>query len=161
MPLAAKICGVNSPDAAQAVIDGKAAFMGLVFFQKSPRNVSPTEAAALAKLVPNSIKKVGVVVNPSDGDLKNILAALPLDMIQLHGHETPKRVAEIRKTFDVKVMKAIKVAGAEDLASVEKLESVSDWLLFDAKPPKNIASALPGGNALAFDWALLAGRRFL
>ena len=161
MPLAAKICGVNSPDAAQAVIDGKAAFMGLVFFQKSPRNVSPTEAAALAKLVPNSIEKVGVVVNPSDGDLKNILAALPLDMIQLHGHETPKRVAEIRKTFDVKVMKAVKVAGAEDLASVGKLESVSDWLLFDAKPPKNMASALPGGNALAFDWALLAGRSFL
>ncbi|MBT3396366.1 MAG: phosphoribosylanthranilate isomerase [Alphaproteobacteria bacterium] len=160
MPLAAKICGVNSPDAAQAVIDGGAAFMGLVFFQKSPRNVSPVQAADLAALVPNSIKKVGVVVDPSDADLKEILAATPLDMIQLHGHETPQRVAEIRRKFGVDVMKAIKVAGADDLAAVAAFESVSDWLLFDAKPPKTMASALPGGNALAFDWTLLAGARF-
>jgi len=160
MALAAKICGVNSPDAAQAVVKGGAAFMGLVFFRKSPRNVSPTEAAALAAQVPKSIEKVGVLVNPSDGDLKDILDAVSLDMIQLHGHETPERVAEIHRTFGVKVMKAIKVAGSEDLASVGEFESISDWLLFDAKSPKTMASALPGGNALAFDWTLLAGRSF-
>ena len=160
MALAAKICGVNSPDTAQAVIDGEAAFMGLVFFRKSPRNVSLTEAAALAALVPKSIEKVAVLVNPSDDDVKEILESVPLNMIQLHGHETPERVAEIRATFGVKVMKAIRVAGADDLASFGEFESVSDWLLFDAKPPKTMASALPGGNALAFDWTLLAGRSF-
>jgi phosphoribosylanthranilate isomerase len=160
MALPAKICGVNSAAAAQAVVDGGAAFMGLVFFQKSPRNVSPTEAAALAALVPKSTLKVGVLVNPSDGDLKDILAAVPLDMIQLHGDETAARVGEIRSAFGVKVMKAIKVADADDLASVGPFESASDWLLFDAKPPKTMASALPGGNALAFDWTLLAGRSF-
>jgi phosphoribosylanthranilate isomerase len=160
MALAAKICGVNSPDAAQAVIDGGAAFMGLVFFRKSSRNVSLTEAAALAALVPKSIEKVAVLVNPSDDDVNEILESVPLNMIQLHGHETPERVAEIRATFSVKVMKAIRVAGADDLASVREFESVSDWLLFDAKPPKTMASALPGGNALAFDWTLLAGRSF-
>ena len=160
MALAAKICGVNSADAAQTVAVAGPAFMGLVFFAKSPRSVTGSQAAALAAMVPPTTQKVGVFVDPSDGELEEILKAVPLDMIQLHGAEAPDRVGEIRAGFGLSVMKAIAVEGAGDLADIAGFEAVADWLLFDAKPPKTMASALPGGNALAFDWTLLAGRSF-
>ena len=134
--------------------------MGLVFFAKSPRNVTASQAAALAAMVPPTTQKVGVFVDPTDPQLEEILNAAPLDMIQLHGGETPDRVGEIRAGFGLSVMKAIAVASAGDLADIAGFEAVADWLLFDAKAPKTMASALPGGNALAFDWTLLAGRTF-
>ena len=160
MAIAAKICGVNSAVATQAVAETGPAFMGLVFFAKSPRNVTGSRAAELAAMVPPTTKKVGVFVDPSDRELEEILNAVPLDMIQLHGGEAPDRVGEIRAGFGISVMKAIAVASADDLAYVAGFEAVADWLLFDAKPPKTMASALPGGNALAFEWTLLAARRF-
>ena len=160
MALAAKICGVNSADAAQTVAVAGPAFMGLVFFAKSPRNVTASQAAALAAMVPPTTQKVGVFVDPTDPQLEEILNAVPLDMIQLHGGETPDRVGEIRAGFGLSVMKAIAVASASDLADIAGFEAVADWLLFDAKAPKTMASALPGGNALAFDWTLLAGHTF-
>ena len=160
MAIAAKICGVNSAGAAQAAADGGASFVGFVFYPAAPRNLTPARAAELANLVPASIQKVGVFVNPSDEELDNVLGAVPLDLIQLHGRESPARVGEVRGRAGVAVMKAIPVAKPEDLDAAAAFEPVADWLLFDAKPPKTMASALPGGNALAFDWTIMRGRAF-
>ena len=139
---------------------GGAAFVGLNFYPPSPRYLAPEEAARLAARAGPATARVGVFVDPNDELLAQVLRIVPLDMIQLHGSETPGRVAEIRGRFERPVMKAIKIAGPEDLAAVESYLPVSDRLLFDAKAPKSMANALPGGNALAFDWRLLAGRRW-
>lgn len=158
MAIAAKICGVNSLHAAAAAVEGGAQFVGFVFYPHSPRHLTPAEAAALAKEIPAEVRKVGVVVDPSDEQLQEILADVPLDMFQLHGAETPARVAEIRLGMGVPVMKAIAIAAADDLDRAAAFQDTADWLLFDAKPPQTMGAALPGGNALAFDWALLQGR---
>lgn len=155
MTVAAKICGLKTPEAVAAAIAGGARYLGFVFFPPSPRNVAPAEAAALMAAVPAGVKKVGLVVDADDEALAALLAACPLDILQLHGHETPERTAAIRARFGLPVMKALPVAGPEDLAGARAYEAVSDLLLFDAKPPKG--ATRPGGNALAFDWSLLAG----
>ena len=158
MTVAAKICGVNSAAAAQAAVAAGAAFTGFIFYPRSPRNVTPAQAAALASAIPASVRRVGVVVDPSDADLDALLTAVPLEMLQLHGAESPERVEAVRARTGLAVMKVIRVAGPSDLEALAAFEDAADWLLFDAKPPTSDASALPGGNALAFDWALLRGR---
>lgn len=158
MTIQAKICGIRSDDALDAAIAGGASFVGFVFFPRSPRNVSLDEAAALAARVPTGILKAAVVVDPDDAMLDAMLAAVPLDILQLHGAETPERVAGIKARTGRETMKALKIAGTDDVAAAEAYLGVADRLLFDAKPPKDATGLLPGGNALAFDWQLLAGR---
>ncbi len=157
MPVEVKICGVNSPAALGAAVAGGADYLGFNFYPPSPRYVTPEVAREITAAAPESVTKVGVVVDLDDGALAAILEHAPLDMLQLHGSESPERVAEIRARFALPVMKAVKIAGADDVAAAEAFCGAADRLLFDAKPPKDMAGALPGGNALALDWRLLAG----
>jgi phosphoribosylanthranilate isomerase len=153
-----KICGLRDELMLQAAVDADASYVGLVFFPKSPRNVSITQAAALAKAVPAGIAKVALVVDADDALLDAITEAVPLDILQLHGHETPERVTAIGARYGLPVMKAVGVADASDLGALDAYAQVADQILVDAKPPKN--ADLPGGNGLAFDWRLIAGRRW-
>jgi phosphoribosylanthranilate isomerase len=157
MTVRAKICGLKTAAAVDAAVSGGAAYIGLMFYAPSPRYVTPNDAAGLAKLIPQTIAKVGVFVDPDDDLLAATLKTCPLELLQLHGRETPQRVAELRGRFSIPVMKAVQVAGEADLDRARAYEGVADRLLFDAKPPKTMPDALPGGNALAFDWQLLAG----
>jgi phosphoribosylanthranilate isomerase len=158
MPVRAKICGVNSRAALDAAIAGGAGFVGLNFYPPSPRALTPEAAAALAGGMPPVVAKVGLLVDEPDERIAEILARVPLDMLQLHGKETPARVDDIRRRFGLPIMKAVKIAEAADLAVADRYIGHADWLLFDAKPPPEMTGALPGGNALSFDWQLLAGR---
>jgi phosphoribosylanthranilate isomerase len=160
MSVEAKICGLSSAESLGAAIAGGAHFVGFVFYPPSPRDVGIDQAAALARSVPSGITRVGVLVDPDDDMLARILAKVPLDMLQLHGRETVERVQAVRARFGKTVMKAIAVAGAADLDGAKRYFGIADWLMFDAKPPKDRAGALPGGNALAFDWQLLRERRW-
>jgi phosphoribosylanthranilate isomerase len=160
MAIAAKICGLKTPEAVAAAVAGGASLVGFVFYGRSPRCVDPAIVKQLAARVPPSVQKVGLLVDESDERIAEILAGCDLDLLQLHGHETPERVAAIRARFGRKVIKAIPVSEAADLDRAASYEAVADYLMFDAKPPKSMADALPGGNALNFDWTLLAGRRF-
>jgi phosphoribosylanthranilate isomerase len=160
MTVRAKICGLNDPVAVRAAVDGGAAFIGLVFYPPSPRAVTPDEAAALAALAPAGVGKVGLFVDADDDAIDAVLASVPLDMLQLHGGESPERVAGLRARTGLKVMKVIKVAGAADLESAPDWYDVADWLMFDARPPRDMKNALPGGNALVFDWLLLKDWEF-
>lgn len=157
MALETKICGIRSPDALAAAVSGGARYVGLVFYPPSPRALGPVEAAALARHVPTGMRTVGLFVEPDDELLDRVLGQVPLDMIQLHGDETPGRIAEIKGAVSAPVMKAIRVASEADLVSVPDYEAVADMLLFDAKPPP-VVTALPGGNGVPFDWTILAGR---
>ena len=154
-----KICGLTRPEHVAAAVEAGAAFVGFVFFPKSPRNLTPEAAAALALEVPVGVARVGLFVNPDDALLDAVLAVVPLDILQLHGSETPDRVAEIKARTGLPVMKAVGVAGPQDLDALWDYGLVADMLLVDAKAPKD--AALPGGNGLAFDWRLLVGRKFL
>lgn len=153
-----KICGLTRVCDVEAVAEAGVNYFGLVFFAKSPRNVSIAQARDLALAAPVGLAKVGLMVNPTDDDLRMILDEVPLDMIQLHGSESPERVAEVRARYGLPVMKAVGVADEADLARVAAYQPVADQLLIDAKPPKG--GDLPGGNGLSFDWRLVAGRRF-
>jgi phosphoribosylanthranilate isomerase len=155
MSVAAKICGLTSTEAVEAAVAGGARFVGFVFYPPSPRSVTAAEAASLAAGVAPNITRTGVFVDPDDRLLETVLAKVPLDLLQFHGGETPDRLAAVKRRFGMKVMKAIKVAGEIDLQAARDFLGVADWLMFDAKPPKDLANALPGGNALAFDWELL------
>lgn len=154
----AKICGINSQDAMQTSIDGGAAFVGLVFYPPSPRAVTPGEAAHLVSGIPEHITKVGLFVDMADDMLGNILSQVPLDLLQLHGSETPARLREIKQLTGIPVMKAVRVATEQDIAEADAYLAVADRILFDAKAPPDMKGALPGGNAVTFDWTLLAGR---
>jgi len=158
MAIQVKICGINSRPALAAAIEGGAAFIGLVFYPLSPRCVDLDQAAALAAAVPDGVVRTGLLVDADDAAIAAILKRVPLDMLQLHGGESPARLRDIRARFGRPVMKVVKVAGAEDVAAADAYGGAADRLLFDAKPPKDMKGALPGGNALAFDWQLLAGR---
>ncbi|MBN9888389.1 phosphoribosylanthranilate isomerase [Salipiger abyssi] len=153
-----KICGLTRPEDMDAVARAGARYAGLVFFARSPRCVSVAEARALALAAPVGLAKVGLVVDPEDALLDEILEAVPLDMVQLHGRESVARVAEIRARYGLPVMKAVGVAREADLPALLEYGKVADQLLVDAKAPKG--AALPGGNGLAFDWRLIAGRRW-
>lgn len=154
-----KICGLRSVTDVAAVAAAGAAYAGFVFFAKSPRNLTIPEARELALAAPIGLAKVALVVNADDATLDAITEAMPLDMLQLHGHESPDRVAEIRARYGLPVMKAVGVADEGDLSAVFDYSLVADQLLIDAKPPQN--AALPGGNGLSFDWRLVAQRRWL
>ena len=153
-----KICGLKTPESIAAAAGAGAAYVGFNFFPKSPRSVSAEEARDLALEVPPGIAKVGLLVDPDDAELSAILDRVPLDIVQLHGKETPERVREIRAAYGLPVMKAIGIAGAEDVAKIDEYAKVADLLLIDAKPPKD--GPLPGGNGVAFDWRLIANRRW-
>ncbi len=154
-----KICGLKTPADVAAVAASGAAYAGFVFFAKSPRNLTIPAARELALAAPLGLAKVALVVDADDAFLDAITEAMPLDVLQLHGHQTPDRVAEIRARYRLPVMKAVGVADEGDLAAVFDYSLVADQILVDAKPPKN--AVLPGGNGLSFDWRLVAQRRWL
>ena len=154
-----KICGLRTLADVQAVADAGAAYFGLNFFPKSPRYVTLAVARDLALAAPPGLAKVALTVNADDATLDAITEAMPLDMLQLHGHETPDRVAEIRTRYGLPVMKVVGVADEGDLALLFDHSTAADQLMIDAKPPKD--AVLPGGNGLPFDWRLIAGRRWL
>jgi phosphoribosylanthranilate isomerase len=160
VPVTAKICGINDPIAMRTAVAAGAAFVGLVFYPPSPRAVTPETAAALAELVPAGVTRVGLFVDADDDAIDAVLSRVPLDLLQLHGKETPERVTALKRRTGKSVMKVISVAGESDLRRVALYKDVADWLMFDAKPPKDMAGALPGGNALSFEWRLLAGRQW-
>lgn len=153
-----KICGLTSAGAVASAAKAGARYVGFVFFPKSPRNISVDLAATLAADVPPGVAKVALVVNADDALLDEITSRVPLDMLQLHGSETPERVAEIRARYGLPVMKAVGIADAADLARIDDYVGVADQILVDAKPPKE--AELPGGNGLSFDWRLLQGRHW-
>ena len=157
-PVSVKICGISTVDDVRACAGAGANYMGLVFFEKSPRNITIPAARDLALAAPMGLAKVALVVNPSDAELDAIAGIVPLDMIQLHGRETPERVAEVKARYGLPVMKAVGIADANDLPKLESYFGVADQILVDAKPPKG--GELPGGNGLSFDWRLIAGRRW-
>ena len=159
MAVSVKICGLTEAAGLSAAVESGARSVGFVFFPKSPRHVSAEQAAALAVQVPLGIAKVGLFVNPDDAALTAVLDRVPLDLIQLHGAETPARVAEVKARSGLPVMKAVGIADPQDLDQLWDYGLVADMLLIDAKPPKG--AALPGGNGVAFDWRLLAGRQIL
>ena len=154
-----KICGLRSLADVAAVAATKAAYAGFVFFPKSPRHLTIPQARELSLAAPVGLAKVALVVDADDALLDAITEAMPLDMLQLHGRESPERVAEIRARYGLPVMKAIGVADEGDLSSLLEYSLVADQILVDAKPPKT--SAVPGGNGLSFDWRLVAQRRWL
>jgi phosphoribosylanthranilate isomerase len=156
MPLEVKVCGLTDPRALAAAVGGGARWLGFVFYPPSPRALSLRQAADLAAKAPATCIKVGVLVDPDDASLDEILRAVPLDCLQLHGAETPARVAEIKVRTRRPVIKALKIAQAADLVPIPGYAAVADMLLFDAKPPPD-PGLLPGGNGLAFDWRLLQG----
>ena len=157
-PVSVKICGLANVDDVRACADAGANYLGLVFFEKSPRNITIPAARELALAAPLGLAKVALVVNPSDAELDAITGTVPLDMLQLHGRETPERVAEVKARYGLPVMKAVGIADGDDLPKLESYFGVADQILVDAKPPKG--GELPGGNGLSFDWRLIAGRRW-
>jgi phosphoribosylanthranilate isomerase len=156
--VAVKICGLTSPQDVVAAADAGARYVGFVFFPKSPRNVSVQQAKTLAAEVPFGVAKVALTVNADDALLDEITQNVAIDILQLHGSESVERVAQIKTRTGLPVMKAIGISDAEDLQKIVDYGRVADMLLVDAKPPKN--ADLPGGNGLAFDWRLLAGRKW-
>ncbi len=153
-----KVCGLTRLADMDAAARAGTAYVGLNFFPKSPRYVTPEQARALALAAPVGLAQVGLFVDPDDEALAAVLAVVPLDMIQLHGHESPRRVAEVKARFGLPVIKALGVADASDLPALDDHGRVADMVLVDAKPPRG--AVLPGGNGLTFDWRLVAGRRW-
>ena len=158
MTFRVKICGLRTPDDVRASVEAGAAYLGFNFFPKSPRSVTPDAARELAIDVPPGVAKVALTVDADDAMLDHLTATVPLDMLQLHGAETPERVAEVRARYGLPVMKVIGLAEKADLARLEAHLPVADQILVDAKPPEG--AVLPGGNGVAFDWRLLVGRRW-
>lgn len=154
MPVRAKICGLSTPGTLGAALAGGASHVGFVFFPKSPRNVTPEQAAALIARVPSHVGKVGVFVDPDDALLARAIAA-GLDAVQLHGAESPERAAAIGARHKVAVWKAIPVKTHADLAAAGRYKGAAGRILYDAKTPA--AADLPGGMGLRFDWRLLEG----
>lgn len=155
MSLLVKICGLKTPDALDAALVEGADMVGFVFFKPSPRHVTPDEARALGARVRGRARKVALSVDADDAELAENVAALSPDLLQLHGQESPERVAMVRARFGLPVMKAIPVAVRDDLASVSRYAAVVDWLLFDARAPRE--ATRPGGLGQPFDWRLLQG----
>lgn len=159
MAVRVKICGLRTLADVAAAASAGAAYAGFVFFPKSPRHLTVEAARLLAQSAPEGLCKVALVVDAEDAALDALVEAVPLDMLQLHGHESPARVAEVKGRYGLPVMKAMGVADEGDLAGLLEMSLVADQLLIDAKPPKG--ADLPGGNGLAFDWRLLVGRKWL
>jgi len=154
-----KICGISTLEAARVAADNGAAFLGFIHFAKSPRHLGIDAMAALMQAVRDDgirLPLVGVTVDPDDALLLALRDTVKPDMVQLHGHEKPERVADVKALTGLPVIKAISVSNADDLNAAKAHEDGADYLLFDAKAPKD--AVLPGGLGLSFDWTLLAGR---
>ena len=158
MPVKAKICGLSTPEAVDAVLVGGAAYLGFAFFERSPRNVTPELAARLAAPARGKTKIVALVVDPDDATLDRITTLLRPDLIQLHGRETPQRASAIAARAGVGVIKVLPVSDASDFDAAGGYDGLVEHLMFDAKPPKD--ADRPGGLGTAFDWSLMEGRRF-
>ena len=154
----AKICGLSTPEAVRAALDGGAAFIGFMFFDKSPRNIAPDLAARLAAPARGRAKVVAVTVDPDDASLDRIAAVLKPDLIQLHGAETPQRAAQIAARTGAGVIKVAPISESADIDRARAYDGLVDHLMFEGKPPKD--ADRPGGIGASFDWTLLAGRRF-
>ncbi len=148
-----KICGITEPDGLDAAVEAGADFVGFVFCPQSPRALTAEAAAELADALPAEVQKVGLFVDPTDDELTAVLTHLRLDLIQLHGHETPERVDAVRLEFGLPVIKAIGVATAADVAAAHAFDEHADWLLFDAKPPADAPRT--GGLGQSFPWELM------
>lgn len=159
MPADVKICGLSTPETVEAAIVAGADLIGLVFYPKSPRNVSLEQAAALAAQARGRAKIVSLVVDAEDATLREIAARVVPDLIQAHGAESPARVAEIARLTGKPVIKAIRVQEAADVAAAAAYSDVASLIMYDAKAPETLGNALPGGNGHAFDWGLLAGAK--
>ena len=158
MPLITKICGLSTPESLHTAVTHHADYVGFVFFSPSPRNITPMEAATLSRDTPASIKKVAVTVDMSDSEIESLLQHFTPDYLQLHGNESPERVASVRTRYALPVIKALSVREPADLERASLYTDAADMLLFDAKPPKN--ATLPGGNGVSFDWNILKGKLF-
>ena len=158
MSIEVKICGLTDAAAVKAAVEGGAAMCGFVFFPASPRNLTPKEAAELTKGVPEGVIRVGLTVDADDALLAEIALVAKIDMVQLHGAETPARTNEVRERFGLPVIKVLAVQGPDDLAAAKAYQGVADRLMFDARPPKE--ASRPGGNARAFDWRVLKNQTF-
>lgn len=159
MAVAVKICGLRRPEDVEAALRAGARYLGFVFFPRSPRHVTAPQAAALTAAVGPDAARVGLFVDPDDDTLRATLAEVPLDIIQLHGAESPARVAEVRALTGLPVMKAVGIATPADLDQLWDQGLAADLLLIDARPQPG--ADRPGGNGLSFDWRLLAGRQIL
>jgi phosphoribosylanthranilate isomerase len=153
-----KICGLSTPETVRAALDGQAAFIGFMFFDKSPRNIAPDLAARLAAQARGKAKVVAVTVDPDDASLDRIAAVLRPDLIQLHGNETPQRAAQIAARTGAGVIKVLPISESSDIDAAGAYDGLVDHLMFEGKPPKD--AERPGGIGASFDWSLLAGRRF-
>ena len=156
MSVQVKICGIKTPDALNAAVETGARFIGFVFYPPSPRHVEIDTAKELAIMLPTGVKGVGLFVNPTDEELEAALGKVQLDMVQLHGNESPERVVEIKEKYNMPVIKAFPIRDEQDIEMANSYEA-ADWLLFDAKPNE---SDLPGGTGKTFDWSLLRGKEF-
>lgn len=154
-----KICGLSEPITMHAALEAGADMVGLVFFDKSPRNVSIEQAAGLANMARGKAAVVALVVDADDKLLQLITKRVRPDYFQAHGNETPARVSEIAKLTGVKVIKALAVREAEDVAKAQSYDGKAELILFDAKAPETLKNALPGGNGVSFDWTLLNGSK--
>ncbi len=145
-----KICGLSTPETITAAIDNKADFIGFVFYEPSPRHLEIETAKYLSSQVPDTVKTVGLFVNPDDDYLTQVLNEVPLDFIQLHGHETSERALKIKEKFKRPIIKSFPISSKKDLSAIKDFDGIANWLLFDAKP-----ETLPGGNGKSFDWNIL------
>ncbi len=148
-----KICGLKTGEAVEAALSGGASYVGFIFFPKSPRNIVPEAAGKLRVKARNRAKAVAVTVDADDAFLDHIMHGMEPDMLQLHGKESPARVAEVKRRYGLPVIKALSVSSAEDIGKARPYAGIADFIMFDAKAPK--VSELPGGNGVSFDWSLL------
>ncbi len=158
LTVSVKICGLKEMNTVKTAVVQGAAYAGFVFFKQSPRHVTITECSKLSKVIPSKVKKVAVTVNPTNEFLISLFDEVSLDYVQLHGNETPKRVEEVKKITGVKIIKAVSIEDNSDIDDAMTFKDSADMILFDAKPPKTGLKLLPGGNAIVFDWTLLASR---
>ena len=156
--IAVKICGLTTSEDLAAAVEAGTRYVGFNFFPKSPRYVDIGQATQLASEVPFGVAKVALVVDETDLFLDELTSTVAIDMLQLHGKETPARVAEIKARYGLPVIKAIGIAGPEDVRNIDEYSRVADQLLIDAKAPKG--ADLPGGNGVPFDWRLLADKKY-
>ena len=152
-----KICGLDRAETVDAAVEAGASMTGFVFYSPSPRNLAPSQATILTARIPEGVKRVGLFVDPTNEKISRVLDQNTLDVLQLHGEETPERVFEIKDLTSLPVIKVLKISGGQDLDHVSKYVDVADLFLFDAHVPRDMKGALPGGNARVFDWNILTG----
>ncbi len=150
-----KICGLKDAENLRTALDAGADYIGFVFYKNSPRYIDIKNAWELTREIPPHVTVVGLFVDPTDKEIREVLSTLKLGMIQLHGDETPLRVVEIKAAYNIPVMKAVRIGGPEDLAGIDKFEKCADWLLLDTK-----SDIAPGGTGERFDWKLLQHHKF-